>query len=129
MCSARARLERMRALGIVNCALSPRTPGVPAWETLTADEKDAWRSTPRWSTGWTQGRAEMLDQVPQSGQWENTLVLFASDNGDAELLVRGDGGQRPAGIGEELSASSHRGPTSTHAAHDRSSTKEGIATP
>ena len=33
----------------------------------------------------------VLDQVRKSGQWENTLVLFASDNGaSAEKLDRGD---------------------------------------
>src|SRR5579871_5062421 len=38
----RRRLNRMKALGIVQCELSPRTPGVPAWETLTAVEKRKW---------------------------------------------------------------------------------------
>src|SRR5262249_11144512 len=36
------RLERMRRLGIVNCGLSARTPGVPAWASLGAADKDAW---------------------------------------------------------------------------------------
>src|SRR5262249_41704195 len=34
----------------------------------------------------------VLDQLRKEGQWENTLILFASDNGaSAEKLVRGDG--------------------------------------
>jgi arylsulfatase len=34
----------------------------------------------------------VLDQVRRSGQWENTIIFFASDNGaSAERLVRGDG--------------------------------------
>ena len=36
----RRRLERMRQLGIVDCELSARTPGVPAWESLSAEQKD-----------------------------------------------------------------------------------------
>lgn len=34
----------------------------------------------------------VLDQVRSMGQWENTLVIFLSDNGaSAEIMVRGDG--------------------------------------
>lgn len=34
----------------------------------------------------------VLDQLRQMGAWENTLIVFLSDNGaDATLLVRGDG--------------------------------------
>ena len=34
----------------------------------------------------------VLDQVREMGHWENTLVLFLSDNGgSAEIMVRGDG--------------------------------------
>jgi arylsulfatase len=90
------RLERMRQLGIVNCALSERTPGVPAWETLSAAEKDAWE----WRMAIHAAMVDrmdreigrVLDQVRQNGQWENNLIFFASDNGaSAERLVRGDG--------------------------------------
>ena len=34
----------------------------------------------------------VLDQIREMGRWENTLVLFLSDNGgSAEIMVRGDG--------------------------------------
>jgi arylsulfatase len=92
----KARLERMRKLGIVNCELSARTPGVPAWDTLTAEEKQTWqwRMTiqPAMVDRMDQEIGRVLDQLRKSGQWDNTLILFASDNGaSAEKLVRGDG--------------------------------------
>jgi arylsulfatase len=90
------RLERMRRLGIVSCELSARTPGVPAWDSLTAAQHDAWE--------WRMTiHAAMVDRMDQEigrvlaqlrlmRQWDNTLILFCSDNGaSAERLVRGDG--------------------------------------
>jgi arylsulfatase len=90
------RLDRMRRLGIVNCDLSARTPGVPAWESLTPDQRDAWA----WRMAIHAAMVDrmdreigrVLDQLRRLGQWENTLIFFCSDNGaSAEKLVRGDG--------------------------------------
>jgi arylsulfatase len=90
------RLERMRSMGIVSCDLSPRTPGVPAWDSLTAKEKDEWE----WHMAIHAAMVDrmdreigrVLDQVRKAGAWDNTLSFFASDNGaSAEKLVRGDG--------------------------------------
>ena len=33
----------MKQIGLVNCELSARTPGVPAWDSLDGREKDAWQ--------------------------------------------------------------------------------------
>jgi arylsulfatase len=102
------RLERMQALGLVNCDLSLRTPGVPAWDSLEADEKDAWE----WRMAIHAAMVDrmdreigrVLDQLRQGGQWENTLILFASDNGaSAERLVRGDGNDPNAAPGSARS--------------------------
>jgi arylsulfatase len=91
-----ARLERMRKLGIVNCELSARTPGVPAWDTLKAEEKESWQ----WRMTIHAAMVDRMDQeigrvlaeLRKGGQWDNTLIFFASDNGaSAEKLVRGDG--------------------------------------
>jgi arylsulfatase len=49
--------------------------------------------------------ARVLAQAKQSGSWENTLVIFLSDNGaSAELMVRGDGHDKSAAPG---SAATH----------------------
>ncbi len=42
----------------------------------------------------------VLDQVRRMGAWDNTLILFLSDNGaSAEIMVRGDGHDRSASPG------------------------------
>jgi arylsulfatase A-like enzyme len=90
------RLDRTRGLGIVHCELSERTPGVPAWASLGAEQQDAWE----WRMAIHAAMVDrmdreigrVLDQVRKTGSWENTLLLFCSDNGaSAERLVRGDG--------------------------------------
>ena len=48
-----------------------------------------WRLMPRWWIPWTRGRA-VLEQIRKMGEWEDTPVLFLSDNGaSAEIMVRG----------------------------------------
>src|SRR5262249_48518250 len=90
------RLERMRRMGIVSCDLSERTPGVPAWDTLSAQDRDAWE----WRMAIHAAMVDRMDrevgrgleQLRKSGRWEKTVIFFAHDNGaSAERLVRGDG--------------------------------------
>ncbi len=94
----RRRYERTKALGIISpdCGLSERTPGVPAWESLTAEEKDSWE----WRMAIHAAMVDRMDreigrvltQLRQGGHRDDTLILFMSDNGaSAEKLVRGDG--------------------------------------
>jgi arylsulfatase len=46
----------------------------------------------------------VLAQVQSMGAWDNTLVLFLSDNGaSAEIMVRGDGHDRQAPLGSAAS--------------------------
>jgi len=81
------RLERMKELGIVSKATvaSPRVPSVPAWDSLTAEQK-------KFSARRMEVYAAMLanmdhhigrlvDHLKTTGQYENTLVVFLSDNG------------------------------------------------
>jgi arylsulfatase len=89
------RLDRMRKLGIVSCALSPRTPGVPAWDTLSPDDQEMWQRRMEVHSAMVDRMdreiGRVLEQVRKSGPWENTLIFFASDNGaSAEKLNRGD---------------------------------------
>ena len=102
------RLERMKRLGIVDCGLSERTPGVPEWDSLTASEKDTWE----WRMAIHAAMVDRMDreigrvfeQLRKSRRWENTLILFASDNGaSAERLDRGDGNDPTAPPGSSRS--------------------------
>lgn len=46
----------------------------------------------------------VFEQIRAMGQWENTMVMFLSDNGaSAEIMVRGDGHDQDADPGSALS--------------------------
>jgi arylsulfatase len=121
------RYERQRKMGIVDCALSPRDPfTVPDWN-LSAEELRkrigpgeaaravAWRDLSDEQKDFQAAKmavhAAMIDrmdrdigrvlqQVRAMGAAENTLVLFASDNGaSAEQIIRGDGHDSAAAPG------------------------------
>ena len=41
----------------------------------------AWRSLPRWSSISTAALAEIIDLLKKTGELDNTLIVFTSDNG------------------------------------------------
>lgn len=102
------RLQRMKKLGIVDCGLSARTPGVPAWETLPEADKEMWQAR-------MEVHAAMVDrmdheigrvvaQLKQMHQLDNTVIFFLSDNGaSAEKVLRGDGNAPDAAPGSARS--------------------------
>jgi arylsulfatase A-like enzyme len=81
------RLERMKELGIVSkdSVLSPRLPNIPAWDSLTPEQK---KLSARRMEVYAAMLANMdhhigrlVDHLKQTGQYENTVVVFLSDNG------------------------------------------------
>lgn len=118
------RLQRLKQAGIVTCDLSPRQPGVkPDWN--MAPEALAAKIGPGeapWAVGWDELSDEqkrfqarkmeihaamvhrmdreigrVIAQLKAMGAYENTLILFVSDNGaSAEQIVRGDGHNKAA---------------------------------
>ncbi|MEP6755425.1 MAG: arylsulfatase, partial [Chthonomonadales bacterium] len=98
------RLARMKKIGILNCDLSDRTPGVPAWDTLSTAEQDAWERRIEVHAAMVdridQEVGRVLDQLKKTRDLDNTLIFFLSDNGaSAEKLVRGDGNDPNAAPG------------------------------
>jgi arylsulfatase len=98
-----ARHKKQIELGIVDAKwpLSPRPPDVPAWDSLSEEDKDRYDHL-------MAIYAAMLDCVDQSvgrmiaglkerGLYENTLILFMSDNGG-----NAEGGPRGITQGEVL---------------------------
>ena len=95
----RRRFQRQIELGLIapSTKLSPRTPGIPDWESL--DEKKRDEMDLKMAV-----YAAMIDRVDQNvgrlvrflketGQFENTLILFLSDNGGCQeggMLGRGE---------------------------------------
>lgn len=112
------RWERMKEMGLINCDLSERqtdtipgwnlkpdelneiygpgeVPRAVAWDTLT-DEQKRYQATKMAIHAAMITRMDMeigriVQQLKDMGEYENTLILFASDNGaSAEQINRGD---------------------------------------
>ncbi len=83
------RLARQKQLGLIGREVVgfPRLPTIPAWETLTEDQR---RLTARKMEVYAAMIEYMDDQIgrllahlKQAGQLDHTLILFISDNGAA----------------------------------------------
>lgn len=126
------RWQRLRAMGIVNCALSRREAEVPAphylarkhewgpllgpgeieyavaWDSLTPEQK-RFQSTKMAVHAAMVDRTDreigrLIDQLTDMNVLEDTLVLFLSDNGaSAEILIRGKGHDPSVPLGSEMS--------------------------
>ncbi len=123
------RWARLREAGIVSCELSARDaaftpryykpetldiigPGeiyhaVP-WADLTPEQQRLQATKMAIHAAMVdrldQEVGRVLDQIRQMGAWDNTLIVFLSDNGaDATIMVRGDGHDRDADPGSAAS--------------------------
>lgn len=123
------RLQRMQALGLVRCGLSApeRDLGPPydfpdhltrlgpnevnrplPWESLTPEQRafqaDKMAVHAAMVDRMDREIGRVLAQLRAMGAFENTLILFASDNGaSAEIMVRGDGHDPQAAPGSAAS--------------------------
>lgn len=83
----KARLERQIAMGLVppGTTLPPRNPGDRAWDALSADEKTVYaRYMAVYAAFIEHADAQvgrLVAYLKASGQFENTLIVLASDNG------------------------------------------------
>ncbi|WP_282609510.1 arylsulfatase [Pelagibius sp. Alg239-R121] len=90
-----ARHQEMNGLGLfqTNWQISPRDPSAPPWEAI--EHKD-------WQASKMATYAAMVDRMDQSigrlvaalkqrGQYDNTLILFLSDNGGCAEFMAEDG--------------------------------------
>ncbi len=81
------RFERMQKLGVVQPAwtLPPRPPTIPAWDTLNEEEQDfedmRMAVYAAMVERMDQAIGRVLAKVEETGEFENTLVIFLSDNG------------------------------------------------
>ena len=119
------RWKNLREMGIVNCDLAPLEPAFTPryfqpdvlekvgpgelvhalpWTQLT-DEQKKFQATKMaihaaMIDRMDQEIGRVLDQVRAMGAWDNTIIIFLSDNGtDATVMVRGDGNDRAAAPG------------------------------
>jgi arylsulfatase A-like enzyme len=126
------RWQRLKGEGIVNCALSEREPDVPAphylakkdewspllgpgeieyaveWDSLTDVQKE-FQSTKMAIHAAMVDRtdrelARIVEQLDTMEVFEDTLILFLSDNGaSAEMMIRGKGHDPNVPAGSEMS--------------------------
>lgn len=83
----RERLERQKALGLLPgaTALPPRLPNTYDWDKLSAEDQDRFDTLMAVYAA-TIARADqaigrLVDRLRQTGELDNTLILFLSDNG------------------------------------------------
>lgn len=123
------RWQRLRDAGVVDCGLSLLDPAFTpryfkpkwlemigpgeiehavAWKDLTPEQQRLQATKMAIHAAMVdrmdQEIGRVLQQVRAMGAWENTLIVFLSDNGaDSTLLVRGDGHDRTAAPGSAAS--------------------------
>ena len=89
------RHEELNGMGILSETwdISPRDPKAPAWEDVPdQDWEDARMAVYAAQVDrMDQGIGKILDAVRASGQWDNTLIMFLSDNGGCAEMLREDG--------------------------------------
>jgi arylsulfatase A-like enzyme len=83
------RLDRQKRLGITgqDVVTFPRLPNIPAWDTLTDEERRlAARKMERYAAMieyMDDQIGRLIDHLQKAGKYDNTLVVFFSDNGAA----------------------------------------------
>lgn len=100
----RQRLARLKSQGILTAQtrLSPRHPDAAPWEEADQDDMDLRMAVyAAMIDRMDQGVGEILRALRETGQEENTLVVFLSDNGGcAEPYGRNSANQTPPGPAE-----------------------------
>ena len=81
------RIEKLKSLGIVSKDLpvSPRFPGVPAWDALPAAAKVAQANRMAAYGGMIDHMdvhiGRVIDHLKNTGQYDNTIIIYMTDNG------------------------------------------------
>ena len=112
---------RQKQLGVIpaNAELTPRPPGLPAWDSLSADEQKLVAHQAEVYAGFAEQAdyevGRVLQAIREEGKSDNTLVLeiFGDNGGSAEGGIEGtdllnDAGA-PASISERLAVSDELG--------------------
>ena len=87
------RQERMIEMGILDedWPLTPRDDRVPPWEDAEHKEWEAHRMAvyAAMVDNMDQGIGRVIDALKETGRFENTLILFLSDNGASDEVIQG----------------------------------------
>ncbi|MVN92331.1 arylsulfatase [Mucilaginibacter aquatilis] len=91
------RFNRMKQLGIINTTttLSPRDSKVPDWNSLTDAEKTVWDEKMAVYAAMIDRMDQNIGRIKQaireSGEENNTVIMFLSDNGASSESIKGPG--------------------------------------
>ncbi|WP_316832076.1 arylsulfatase [Pedobacter aquatilis] len=89
------RLKKMVSLGILpkETRLSPRDAAIPAWDEISDEEKDKWDAEMSVYAAMVdrmdQNIGKVLLALEKSGQRDNTIIFFLSDNGASHEEISG----------------------------------------
>ncbi len=89
------RYRRMQAMRLLDktTRLSPRDENVPAWESLTESEKEAWDEKMAVYAAMVdrmdQNIGRLRQHLKKTGADQNTIILFLSDNGGSHESIAG----------------------------------------
>jgi arylsulfatase len=89
--------ERQKKLGVIppGAKLTPRAPGVPAWDTLGGEQKSVYARMMEVYAGYLEQTdhnvGRVIESIRRTGQLDNTIVIYvAGDNGaSAEGSLQG----------------------------------------
>ncbi len=108
------RYGKQLKLGLLDRSvkLTPRDNKIPAWSSLSAEEKKIWAKRMAIYAAqidcMDQGIGRILDELKKAKMTENTLIVFLSDNGGcAESIERGQDTTLEA-LGSQQSYESYR---------------------
>lgn len=93
----RQRHQRMIQAGLLDkgCPLSPRGKGIPAWEDAKHKEWQIRRMATHAAmvSIMDRGIGRVMDALKNTGRFDNTLVMFLSDNGASSEVIGGKQGR------------------------------------
>ena len=97
------RLEKQKELKIFGASveLSPRDPKVPAWEELSKAEQDEFAKRmaiyAAQIDAMDQGIGRIVAKLKELGEFDNTIIMFLSDNGACAEYISGGSSKQVTG--------------------------------
>ena len=91
------RIENLKSLGILSEGhpVSPRFPGVPAWDSLPAEAKVVQANRMAAYAGMIDHMdvhiGRVIDHLKETSQYDNTIIIFMTDNGPDWSQPNGEG--------------------------------------
>jgi len=88
------RFRRMKSIGIIDNSveLSPRDKNIQNWNSLSEDEKNQWSLKMAVYAAMIdrmdQNIHRVIDFLKKNGQFENTVIMFMSDNGACHERIK-----------------------------------------